>query len=201
MALQGDAMTNIHPLPRPWHKVTTAQDRHREGKLDTLPLLNALIPVGEYAPAFVLPRCDSGSLGFAELIGSLSIIHFYSSAVASWSVQSQSLNALAPTLGVLGVTLVGIICAHREVAARHCSEASADFPVLCDWEPIGLVSRLYGFNLTREAPHFPATYLVDSRGVIRWIGFGGPQAGVNSAEIIAAVRMHLARPSPVENCD
>lgn len=201
MVLQGDAMTNIHPRPNPWHDLSNAPDSDYEVGLFTPPTLDSLIPVGEYAPAFVLPRSDSGFLGFAELIGRPSILHFYSGTATSWSAQSRSLSALAPTLGVLGVALVGIMCAHREAADRHRSEASASFPVLCDWEPIGLVSRLYGFNPTREAPDFPATYLIDNRGVIRWIGLGGPQAGANFSEIIAAVRRHLARPSPIDNCD
>ncbi|GAC1043867.1 hypothetical protein thsrh120_38710 [Rhizobium sp. No.120] len=159
------------------------------------------VPVGEYAPAFVLPRCDRGYLGLAELIGRPSVIHFYSGTGASWFEQSACLNALAPTLGVLGVALVGIICAQQAVVADHCKVTLTDFPVLSDWEPRGLVSRLYGFNLNRAAPNLAATYLIDGHGVVRWIRYGVEAADVDSATIIAAARSHLSRQKPLGPTD
>lgn len=186
---------NSNPLFLPRHGSTRTQNPEYTGQL-------AAAKVGEYAPAFVLPRCDGGYFGFAELIGRPSILHFYPSAAASWSRQSACLNALALTLEMLGVRLVGIVCACREIAAYHCNEAQTVFPILCDWEPIGLVSRLYGLNSSRVSPDFPATsYLMDSRGVIKWTSSELPSERGDPTAIINAVKALLSFPAPLESCD
>ncbi len=163
-------------------------------------LVGAGVPVGEYAPAFVLPRGDKGSFGFAQLLGAPFVLHFYSGSEHSWLQQSACLNAIAPTLEVLGVGLVGIICADQS-RLRHFETYRAGYPVLLDWEPKALVSRIYGFNRNKASPEMSATYLVDRRGVINWIAFDQANGRGDSVIILNAVRLHLSRPSPVDTSD
>lgn len=163
-------------------------------------LVEAGVPIGEYAPAFVLPRSDEGKFGSAELIGAPFVLHFYSGSERSWLEQSACLHAIAPTLEMLGVALVGVICADRS-RAREFGAIRGGYPVLLDWEPKALVSRIYGFNHDRASPQISATYLVDRRGVINWIAFDGGKGCDGSPTILNAVRLHLSRPSTVDTSD
>ncbi|WP_082476221.1 peroxiredoxin family protein [Rhizobium sp. Leaf306] len=159
------------------------------------------IPMGEYAPAFVLPRSDVGSFGFAELLGTPSVLYFYSGSGDDCSQQSAILADLSPRLARLGVALVGIIAAEPSAISVYCRAILPTFPLLCDWEPRALVSRLYGFNREKAAPAISATYLIDARGVIRWICCEDGDRPTNGAKILGAVRTHLLRPFPVGPVD
>lgn len=158
------------------------------------------VPIGEYAPAFVLPRGGGGSFGFADLLGAPFVLHFYSGSQDSWLRQSACLNTIAPMLEVLGVGLVGIVCADRS-RVRHFESFRSGYPVLLDWEPRALVSRIYGFNGNKESPKMSATRLVDRRGVIQWIAFDRAGGRGGSTVILNAVRQYLSRPSPVNASD
>lgn len=158
------------------------------------------VPVGEYAPAFVLPGGDRRSFGFADLLGAPFVLHFYSGSEDSWLRQSACLNAIAPTLEILGVGLVAIVCADRS-RVRDLETCWSGYPVLLDWEPKALVSRIYGFNHNKASPEMSATYLVDRRGVIQWVAFDRADGGGGSTVILEAVRQHLSRPSPVDASD
>lgn len=158
------------------------------------------VPVGEYAPAFVLPGGDRGSFGLANLLGAPFVLHFFSGSEDSWLRQSACLNAIAPTLEIVGVGLVAIVCADRS-RVRDLKTFRSGYPVLLDWEPKALVSRIYGFNYNKASPKMSATYLVDRRGVIQWIAFDRTDGGGGSTIILEAVRQHLSRPSPVDASD
>jgi len=160
-------------------------------------LPESTIPVGEYAPAFVLPRWDVGSFGFAELLGTPTVLHFYPGSDTDWPQQSAILADLSPKLGRFGVALVGIIAADRSAISVHCKAESITFPLLRDWEPRALVSRLYGFNREKAAPAIAVTFLVDARGIIRWISAENGYRTASGPEILGGVRAHLLRPSPV----
>ncbi len=159
------------------------------------------VPIGEYAPAFVLPRDDGGMFRFADLIGAPFVLHFYSGQGDRWIQQSACLDAIAPALGIIGVAIVRIVCAEPTCVRRHFEAAQAGYPVLLDWEPKALVSRLYGFNREKTSPRLSATYLVDRRGVINWAAFDGAKGRADSPVIANAVRQHLSRPSTVDPSD
>jgi peroxiredoxin len=165
------------------------------------PLPESTIPVGEYAPAFVLPRWDVGFFGFAELLGTPSVLHFYSGPGGDWPQQSAMLADLSLGLACLGVASVGIIAAEPSAISADCKAASTAFPLLCDWEPLAVVSRLYGFNREKAAPEITATFLIDARGVIRWICGDNGNRWTNGREILLAVRAHLLRALPVGPID
>lgn len=158
------------------------------------------IPAGDYAPGFVLPRWDKGAFGSVELLGTPSVLHFYSGS-AGWSQQTSALAELHPKLARLGVFLIGIMAAEASVVTAHCEGASPAFPVLCDWEPRAIVSRLYGFNRERAAPVVSATFLIDARGVIRWVQAEVGDRWTSGREILGAVRAHLLRSFPVGPID
>lgn len=158
------------------------------------------IPVGEYAPAFVLPRGDDRRSGLADMMGAPFVLHFFSGAEDSWLRQSDCLTVIAPALGELGVGLVGIICADRW-RVRHFEVVGKGYPILMDWEPKALVSRIYGFNRTKASPDMSATYLVDRRGVVRWVAFNGAEGRSAPSSILSAARLHLARLSTVDTSD
>lgn len=159
------------------------------------------VPLGEYAPAFVLPRSDFGFFGFAELLGTPSVLYFYSGSGDDWQEQSAVLADLSPRLTRLGVALVGIIAAEPLDTSFGRKAFSTTFPLLCDWEPRALVSRLYGFNREKAAPAVAAAYLIDARGVIRWICGANGGHLATGAKILGAVRAHLLRPLPVGPID
>ncbi len=60
-----------------------------------------------------------------------------------------------------------------------------------------LVSRLYGFNREKAVPAITVTFLIDGRGVFRWISAENGYRTASGPEILGAVRAHLLRPSPV----
>lgn len=158
------------------------------------------VPVGEYAPAFVLPRGDDRSCGLADLMGAPFVLHFFSGAEDTWLRQSDCLKVVTPALAELGVALVGIICAERS-QLRHLESVVKGYSLLLDWEPKALVSRIYGFNHTKASPGISATYLVDRRGVVRWIAFNGAEGRGDPSMILNAARLHLTRPSTVDTSD
>lgn len=180
-------------------ELTPYLDEAPSSKSASLP--ESTIPVGEYAPAFVLPRWDVGSFGFAEFLGKPSVLYFYSGSGGDWPRQSAILADLSPNLDRLGISLVGIVAAEHSAVSLHCKATSTTFPVLIDWEPRALVSRLYGFNRAKAAPVLPATFLIDARGVIRWISGEDHDCSANATEILSAVRSHLLRPFPVGPVD
>jgi peroxiredoxin len=177
-----DLLADRASAPKPYHAAGTG------------------VPVGEYAPAFVLPGGDRGSFGFADLLGGPFVLHFYSGSEDSWLRQTACLNAISPTPEMLGVGLVAIVCASPS-RTRHLETFRSGYPVLLDWEPKALVSRIYGFNHNKASPEMCATYLVDRRGVIQWIAFDRTDVGGGSTVILEAVRQHLSRPSPVDTSD
>lgn len=158
------------------------------------------VHVGDYAPAFVLPRSDKRKIGSADLSGAPFILHFYSGSGKSWPLQSDCLIAIVPTLEILDVALVAVVCADQSQV--RCSEADGNgFPILLDWEPRALVSRIYGFNRERASPQISATYVVDRRGVIRWVAFDGAKGRDDAPTIVNAVRLHLSCPLTVDLSD
>lgn len=156
------------------------------------------IQAGEYAPAFVLPRWDLGNFGFSDFLGSPAFLHFYAGNENSWRVQTQYLNLLEARLHRLGIGLVGLIAADPAAIALHCETASPSYPILVDWEPIALVARIYGFHRRSERPDVTASYLIDSRGVVRWKGFACCGERIDIPTIMKVVRSEVTRPFAVD---
>lgn len=188
--------TNLAAIPEP-EGIADPVGKNESGSPSTF-FSEARVPVGEYAPAFILPHRDGGNLGIVELVGAPFVLLFYSGSGERLQ-QTACLDATAPTLGILGVALVGIVCAERGPVRSQFEPAAEGYPVLLDWEP--LVSRLYGFNRDRAAPEISATYLADLRGVVSWVEFDRAKERGDSAIILNAVRFHLSRPSTLDTSD
>jgi peroxiredoxin len=152
------------------------------------------VPTGEYAPAFVLPRWDHGHFGFSDLLGRPALLHFYAGGESAWREQTQSLNRLAALLERLGIGLIGVIAADAASIARHCKTAGMSYPILVDWEPTALVARIYGFHRGSGRPDVAASYLIDSRGVVRWKAFVMQGEKIDIPTFTEAVELEPLRP-------
>lgn len=191
--------TNLAAIPR--HEGLVDSVLKSESNSPVADSRERRVSIGEYAPAFVLPRNGGGIFGFADLIGAPFVLHFYSGQGDGWIPQSACLDAIAPALGIIGVVIVRIVCAEPACVGRYFEATHPGYPVLLDWEPKALVSRLYGFNLEKISPRLSATYLVDRRGVIIWAAFDMAKGHAGSSVIANAVRLRLSRPSTVDPSD
>jgi peroxiredoxin len=104
-----------------------------------------ILPPGSTAPDFSLLVTPNQKLSLRELLGKPVILAFYP---ADWSPvcgdQMALYNEILPEFTnynatLLGISVDGVWCHAAFAAARHLH-----FPLAADFEPKGLVARLYG---------------------------------------------------------
>lgn len=129
----------------------------------------SLLPAGSPAPGFTLPASPDRKVSLADFRGHPVVLAFYP---ADWSPvcgdQIALYSALRSEWDRLGATLLGI-----SVDGPWCHRAFTDarnlkVDLLCDFEPKGEVSRLYGVYGTGEGTSERALFVIDGEGIIRW---------------------------------
>jgi peroxiredoxin len=125
--------------------------KHPESENDSSALGAGLLAPGAAAPDFTLHVTPDQTLSLSDLRGRPVILAFYPS---DWSPvcgdQMALYNEVLPEFHKFGAELLGIsvdgVWCHRAFAeARHLH-----FPLLADFEPKGIVARLYGAYRTDE---------------------------------------------------
>ncbi len=127
------------------------------------------LSAGAMAPDFTLNVTPDQTLSLTDLRGRPVILAFYPS---DWSPvcgdQMALYNEILPEFRKFGAELLGI-----SVDGPWCHRAFAEsrrlhFPLLADFEPKGMVARLYGAYRTKEGVSERALFVVDKNGTIRW---------------------------------
>ncbi len=142
---------------------------------------------GRRAPAIELATLEGGTLSLAERRGQVVIVNLWASWCGPCRAEMPALQRLyaAERASWLEVLAVNSTVQDSPAAARaFAEEHGLSFPILLDSD--GAVSRAYRLR------SLPSTFVVDRRGVIRQIFFGGPL----SEETLAAAVAPLLAEAP-----
>lgn len=142
---------------------------------------------GRRAPAFKLATLDGGTLSLNERRGQVVIVNLWASWCGPCRAEMPALQRLYAAERARGLEVLAINSTVQDspAAARaFAEEHGLSFPVLLDSD--GAVSRAYRLR------SLPSTFVVDRRGVIRQIFFGGPL----SEETLAAAVAPLLAEAP-----
>jgi thiol-disulfide isomerase/thioredoxin len=121
--------------------------------------------VGERAPSFSLPSLGGGSVSLSSLRGKVVFIDFWASWCEPCKKEMPILERLYQRYKGKGVELIAInIDKDRANAARFLSGVRTSFPTLLD--PSSGVAGQY------DPPKMPSSYVVDKRGLIRYVNSG-----------------------------
>lgn len=124
---------------------------------------------GTKAPDFTLKKSPNETLSLSDLRGRPAILAFYP---ADWSPvcgdELALFNEVLPEFQRYGAQLVGISVDGPWCHLAYAKARSLDFPLLCDFEPKGEVSRRYGAYRAQDGFSERALYVIDAEGVIRW---------------------------------
>jgi len=124
---------------------------------------------GTPAPDFTLPSGPGKTISLSDYRGRPVILFFYP---ADWSpvcgdqaVLYNELNPIFQTYNaqVIGISVDGIWC--HEAFANH---NNLQFPLLSDFEPKGVIARMYGVYRQENGYCERALFVIDSEGIIHW---------------------------------
>ncbi len=142
---------------------------------------------GTVAPDFKLRSTPDQWLKLSEFRGQPVILAFYP---ADWSPvcgdQMALYNEILPEFQGLGSTLLGISVDGAWCHAAFARDRKLHFPLLADFEPKGVVARLYGVYRDGDGISERALFVIDPDGVIYWsyvspIGVNPGAAGIITA--------------------
>jgi len=130
---------------------------------------DSVLAAGTSAPPFTLKSIPGKSYSLSDFRGKPVVLVFYP---ADWSpvcgdqiaLYNEMLEELAEYQAqVLGVSVDGEWC-HKAFAENR----SIHFPLLCDFEPKGEVSRRYGAYDRVNGMSQRALFVIDGNGMISW---------------------------------
>ncbi len=144
---------------------------------DTQPVVISPRP-GFVAPAIALPAASGETLALADLRGQVVIVNFWASWCGPCRAEMPTFERLYQSERNRGLTILAVnntIQDDETAVAAIQREFGLSFPIVFDHD--GEISRLYGVRM------LPTTFIVDRRGVIRQVFFGGPlsEASLRSA--------------------
>lgn len=128
-----------------------------------------MIAVGTDAPDFELNSTSDKKLKLCKLRGKKVILAFYP---ADWSpVCGDQMTLYNETLKffskhnaqLLGISVDSKWC-HLAFSHNH----KFHFPLLADFEPKGMVAKLYGVYNEKEGECQRALFVLDEKGIVRW---------------------------------
>jgi len=128
-----------------------------------------MLAPGTIAPDFELSCTPDQKLKLSELLGKKIILAFYP---ADWSpVCSDQMALYNETLKFFNrynAQLVGISVDSKWCHLAFSENRRLHFPLLADFEPKGVVSKLYEVYDEKEGESQRALYVIDEKGIIRW---------------------------------
>jgi peroxiredoxin len=151
---------------------------------------------GTKAPDFTLKKSPDATLSLSDLCGRPAILAFYP---ADWSPvcgdELALFNEVLPEFQRYGAQLVGISVDGPWCHLAYAKARSLDFPLLCDFEPKGEVSRRYGAYRAQDGFSERALFVIDAEGVIRWSYLSDVGTNPGADGILAALE-ELSQPAP-----
>ncbi len=149
---------------------------------------DSILPAGTAAPPFTLKSMPGKSYSLSDFKGNPVVLVFYP---ADWSPVCGDQIALYNELleefadyraQILGVSVDGEWC-HKAFAENR----NIHFPLLCDFEPKGEVSRRYGAYDSENGTSLRALFVVDGNGVVSWSYLSPIAVNPGADGIIAAL--------------
>lgn len=139
-----------------------------------------VLRAGRRAPAIALETLDGGMVSLAERRGQVVIINLWASWCGPCRAEMPALQRLYAAERARGLEILAVnstVQDSPDAARAFAEEHSLTFPILLDSD--GAVSRAYRLR------SLPSTFIVDRRGVIRQIFFGGPLSEETLATAVA----------------
>ncbi len=137
-----------------------------------------MLAIGIEAPDFELNSTPDQKVKLSELRGKKVILAFYP---ADWSPvcgdQMALYNATLKLFSRHNAQLVGISVDSKWCHLAYGHANKFHFPLLADFEPKGMVARLYEVYDEKEGECRRALFVLDENGIIRW-NYLSP-AGIN----------------------
>lgn len=128
-----------------------------------------MLAIGTQAPDFELNSTPDQKLKLSELQGKKVILAFYP---ADWSpVCSDQMALYNETLKFFSkhnAQLLGISVDSKWSHFAFSENRKLHFPLLADFEPKGMVSKMYGVYDEKEGQSQRALFVLDEKGIIRW---------------------------------
>lgn len=128
-----------------------------------------MLPIGTNAPEFELNSTPDQKLKLSELLGKKVILAFYP---ADWSpVCGDQMTLYNETLKFFSkhnAQLLGISVDSKWCHLAFSKHNKFHFPLLADFEPKGMVAKLYGVYDEKEGECQRALYVIDEQGIIQW---------------------------------
>jgi peroxiredoxin len=130
---------------------------------------SGILAAGTPAPDFELNATPNQTLRLSELRGRPVILAFYPADFSPVCGDQLALyNEVLPEFKEHGAELVGISVDGVWCHAAFAESRHLHFPILADFEPKGVVSRLYGAYRERDGYSERALFVIDKDGVVRW---------------------------------
>ncbi len=127
------------------------------------------LPAGTRAPEFNLHSTPDQTIKLSGFRGRPVVLAFYP---ADWSPvcgdQIGLYNEVLSEFQDLGAQLLGISVDGVWCHAAFTQNRKLHFPLLADFEPKGVVARLYGVYRESDGTSERALFVIDADGVIRW---------------------------------
>jgi peroxiredoxin len=128
-----------------------------------------MLAIGTTAPDFELYTTPDQKISLSQLKGRKVILAFYP---ADWSpVCGDQMALYNETLKLFhkhNAELLGISVDSKWCHLAFCQDRKFHFPLLADFEPKGVVARLYDVYDEKEGECKRALYVIDEEGMIRW---------------------------------
>jgi peroxiredoxin len=128
-----------------------------------------ILSKGNTAPNFNLYATPDQKLSLADLKGKRVILAFYP---ADWSpVCSDQMALYNETTGLFrkfNAQVIGISVDSKWCHMAFAKSRNLDFPLLSDFEPKGIVSKLYGAYNEIDGESKRALFVIDEEGIIQW---------------------------------
>ena len=130
------------------------------------------------------------------------VFYPHDGARASVEVLRQSQAAL-PLFERLGASVLAISVDPVESHTALASQLGLSFRLLADSEPLGAVARAYGVYWANADASYPAAFVLDEHGIVRWSCRASVGSHPDLAAILRAVsslgpRRRLATAEPLE---
>lgn len=130
---------------------------------------NKILPAGTVAPPFSLLVTPNQAASLREFLGKPVILAFYP---ADWSPvcgdQMALYNEVLPEFTRYGAALVAISVDGVWCHAAFAAARNLHFPLAADFEPKGLVARLYRAYREADGTSERALFVIDRNGIIAW---------------------------------
>lgn len=128
-----------------------------------------MLPIGTKAPEFELNSTPDQRLKLSELLGKKVILAFYP---ADWSpVCSDEMALYNETLKFFSkhnAQLLGVSVDSKWCHLAFSKHNKFHFPLFSDFEPKGMVAKLYGVYDEKVGECQRALYVLDEKGIIQW---------------------------------